>query len=397
MGLRERLSRALLGGAQRSAVDPNLVMAMSRSGSSYGSGSVYVDEHTALLQSSVWACINLRANLVSSMPVDVYRRVDGRQVEVPKPPLLTSPSPDMTGVEWFYATQSDLDRFGNAFGVIAERDALGYPKRVDLVAAGSVTASIKGGRVVEYKIGGSKYAADDVWHERQYLVGGSPMGLCPITHARLTIGGYLSAQKSGNDYYAAGGAPTGVLQNTVDDEISAIADEAKERFKSASANRDIFVVGKDWKWEPSAVPESAQAFLEERKFAAADVCRFFGVPAEMIGAGVSGSAITYANVTQQNLQFLITEIGPLIARREAYLNKALPAPRYVKFNTDALLRMDPETRARVLLARVAGRTLAPSEAREIDNLAPFTQEQIDEIQTLLPANKTIATRPETQA
>jgi hypothetical protein len=51
----------------------------------------------------------------------------------------------------------------------------------------------------------------------------------------------------------------------------------------------------------------------------------------------------------------------------------------VKFNTDALLRMDPETRQRTILARVAGKTMAPSEARALDNVDPFTDEQLAEI------------------
>lgn len=49
-------------------------------------GSTVVTNETALRHSAIWACLRLRANLVSTMPVDLFRRVDGIQVEVPKPP-----------------------------------------------------------------------------------------------------------------------------------------------------------------------------------------------------------------------------------------------------------------------------------------------------------------------
>jgi hypothetical protein len=50
-----------------------------------------VTNDTALRNAAVWACLRLRADLVSSFPIDVYRYVNGIQVEVPKPPVLVTP------------------------------------------------------------------------------------------------------------------------------------------------------------------------------------------------------------------------------------------------------------------------------------------------------------------
>jgi phage portal protein BeeE len=57
-------------------------------------GTVAVNTDTALRHSAVWACLRLRANLVSTLPVKLYREMVGQQVEVPKPKLLVSPSGD---------------------------------------------------------------------------------------------------------------------------------------------------------------------------------------------------------------------------------------------------------------------------------------------------------------
>jgi hypothetical protein len=97
---------------------------------------------------------------------------------------------------------------------------------------------------------------------------------------------------------------------------------------------------------------------------------------------MSSDHVTYANVMQRNLQFLIMHLGPAIRRRENSLSMLLPRPRSFKFDEKALLRMDPLTHAQMLAQRIDSRQLAPSEARAMDNLAPFTLAQIEEFNAL---------------
>ncbi len=124
-----------------------------------------VSNTTALRHSAVWACLRLRADLISTLPVDAYRKVEGVQVEVVKPPVLVNPGGERVGIrEWLYSTQFDLDRSGNCFGVITERNALGLPARIDLVQLGDVSVSDVGGELT-YRFGGDTYRPADVWHE----------------------------------------------------------------------------------------------------------------------------------------------------------------------------------------------------------------------------------------
>jgi hypothetical protein len=77
-------------------------------------GAVTVTNDSAMRHSAVWACLRLRADLVSTMPLDVYRRVNGMQVEMPKPPILVQPGGERVDMcEWLYSSQVDLDRAGN--------------------------------------------------------------------------------------------------------------------------------------------------------------------------------------------------------------------------------------------------------------------------------------------
>ena len=369
------------GGNAWTGVTPNDYIPIRRQQTS-AAGVVNVTNETAMRHSAVWACLRLRADVVSSMPVDVFRKVDQVQIEMPTPPVLVSPGGDRVDIcEWMYSSQVDLDRAGNVFGLITERNGANLPARIDLQALSDCSIRQKDG-VLKYRIGNKEYFPDQVWHERQYTISGWPVGLSPVAYAMWSISGYLSAQKFGLDYFN-GGHPAGTLRNLIMDEMDPqVIAEAKSRYKVAVENRDVFVTGKDWEWTAPGAEETQMAFLEERKFSIGDVARFFGCPGDLIDAAVTTGNITYANVTQRNLQFLIMHLGPAIYRRERALSRLLPAPRYVKLNTASLLRMDPQTQALVIGMQLDKRILTPTEARELYDRKPLTSLQVAEFEEI---------------
>jgi HK97 family phage portal protein len=316
------------------------------------------------------------------MPVDVYRRVGGIQVEVPKPPVLVTPGgPQVRMIEWLYSSQMDLDRAGNCFGLITAVDGYGLPARIELVPLSEVTVRMRKG-VLKYVIGGKEYDPSQVWHEKQYTLPGLPLGLSPIANAALSIGEYLSIQEFALDWFGNGSIPAAHLRNTGRTITPEFAEETKRRFKASIANNDLFVTGSDWEYNVIQAEAAGAEWIEAKRFGISDVARFFDTPGDLIDAAVSGSSLTYATITQRNLQFLIMNLGPAVVRREDALTSLTPQPRYVKLNTDALLRMDPQTRAAVIGQQVTNRVLAPSEARELDNRPPFTEDQLAEFDRL---------------
>lgn len=346
-------------------------------------GTAVVTNETALRHSAIWACLRLRANLVSTMPVDLFRRVDGIQVEVPKPPVLINPGGEQVDMqEWLYSSQFDLDRAGNAFGLITARDGLNFPARIDLVPLSEVTVRGKGGQIEKYKICGVEYEPREVWHERQYTVAGMGLGLSPVAYAAWSIGEYLSIQQFALDWFSNGAMPSAHLKNTAKVINAQQATDVKNRFKAATANRDLFVTGMDWEYDMIQAEQAGSDWIAAKQYGVTDIARFFDCPADLIDAAAMGSSLTYANISQRNLQFLIMNLGPAVVRRENALSKLSSKPRFVKLNTDALLRMDPASRTQALAAAVSGRLLAPSEAREIEDRAPFTDSQLAEFDRL---------------
>jgi HK97 family phage portal protein len=345
----------------------------------------------ALRVSAVWACLRLRADLISTLPVDVYRRVEGRAVEVPRPPVLTHPSsmhPLLN--EWLYATQMDLDRYGNAFGRIVARDGAGRPMQIEPYPAAEW--SVRHDRAtgaVTYRHLGQAVDSADVWHERQYSVPGVPVGLSPVAAAAMTLAHNLSAQEFALTWFTAGAQPTGMLKNTSRTVSAADAAVVKERFAAATAERGVFVAGADWDYQPGAAAASDARFLDAMGTTSGDVCRYLGVPGDMVDvASDSASAVTYANVTQRNLQLLTLNLGPAITRRElTFSDRLVAAPRFVKFNADAMLRMDARAKAELLGLGVDKRLRTPDEARALLDLPPLAEADYAQFDRLFGATK----------
>ena len=349
-------------------------------------GTVRVNNNTALRHSAVWACLRLRANLISTFPIDVYAKVGDTRVNVKTPPVLINPDGDMWDIgAWMWASQVDLDRAGNAIGLITERDGQNYPSRIELQAIDKCSVLRRKG-VLKYRIDGVEYPPEKVWHERQYPVAGLDVGLSPVAYAAWSIGEFMSIQDFALKWFSGGAVPKARMKNTNRKLKTPEIVEAKQWYRDVIQDGDLMVYGSDWEYDMIQAEQHGNAWIEARQYGLSEIARFFDCPADLIDAAVaSKGTLTYANITQRNLQLLIMSIGPPVARREQALTKLTTRPRYVKLNTDALLRMDPETRAKYLKSMIDARLKTVSECRALDDLPPLTQAQIDEFEELFGA------------
>jgi HK97 family phage portal protein len=363
-----------------------------RPGSTGSRGVVSVTSDSAMRHSAVWACLRIRADLMSTFPCDVMRRIQGtRPVEVPRPPVLVTPGGERWDYQdWMYASQVDLDRGGNVLGLVTDRDGNGKPSRIDLQSLGDWSVrELRESGELRYRVKGVEYTPEQVWHERQYVVAGLPVGLSPIAYAAWSVSEYLSAQQFALDWFGGGGVPKAHAKNTAKTLSSTESDAVKQRYQQLLANGDLLVTGRDWEYNPLQSQQMGMEWLEGRKYGLADISRFLGVPADMIEAAVSaGGSVRYENITSRHLDFLILHLGPAVARREKNLTKLLSTPRFVKLNTDALLRMDPEKRAQMMDEAIKHRRMTVTEARELDNRPPLTTEQEAEFVRLFGVPRT---------
>ncbi len=362
-------------------------------------GSVVVTDDKAMRHSVFWACLKLRAGLISTFPIDQYRDVLGIQTEYsPKPPILTDPGgTKMDIIDFMAATQVDLDRAGNTVGLIVERNGArsryhpkGLPSRIELQQASACAFVRRKGQPDRWRINGDLYDPEDVYHERANVVAGLPVGLPTVLYAAQSIGEALSMQQFGLDWFSNGGVPKVQLKNVAKQLKGEDIITAKQWYRDVVNNGDALVTGNDWEFEFIQAQTAGIEFIEGRNMAALDVCRFLDTPGDLVDVNSNGSSITYANITQRLLEYLILRLGPAVQRREKELTKLLPTPRYGTVTTDALLRMDPKARQEILASRIESRLLTNTEGRALENLQPLTPEQKREFVEIYGPPKSVA-------
>lgn len=354
----------------------------------YRTGRGSVGAKKAMTHSVIWGASHLRADLVSLMPVDVYRNIGGVRVEAPKPPVLEAPAEVADGQvmpieEWIYSSQGALDRYGNSVGIIRGVDGFGLPAKIELVDPDAVSFYIKGGRIHEYRVSGEKVDSQFIWHERQYTAAGIPVGLSPIGHAARSLAAGLSALEFAQTWFESGGVPSAVLANSEKVLSPETIRNAKTKFKESVIAGEPFVTGKDWTYTPIAAKAAESEFIAQMQYTDADLCRFMGVPADMLDVVVqSGGRINYANITQANLQFLTVSLGGAVKRRERALSRLTVGGRYVKLNRSAILAMDPKTRAEVFKLRIESKSITPDQIRAYEDEQPFSEEDYAQLERL---------------
>ncbi|HEY1177103.1 MAG TPA: phage portal protein [Phytomonospora sp.] len=302
-----------------------------------------VSPQRALSLSSVYAANRLLAQSISTLPLKPYRRVgEDRQPMGSLPQLFAQLVADGQLVPWLHRCVTSLGLRGNAFGLITARDGFGFPIAITWLDPGLVQIDPRPGRN-GWLWKGREVPLEDIVHIPLFAMPGERLGLSPIASFAQTLGVGLQAQTYASDWFAAGGFPPGTFRNEGREVEQAEADIIKARLVTSIRTHTPLVHGNDWKYEPISVPPNEAQFIETMKMTTNQIAAIYGIPPEMIG-GESGSSMTYANVEQQQINFVMFTLRPWLVVLESAFSALLPDRQYVKFNSDALIRADLKTR-----------------------------------------------------
>lgn len=343
----------------------------SRGGKVYA--GVPVNDDQAMRLSAVWGCVDLIAEIVSTLPFDEYRKTGpgGTPIEQPEPRLLADPGGDGYGFEvWARQVMTSWLLRGNVYGLIHALDDRAYPTTIEILHPDRIAYRRQGGRhqwfLDSEPIDAWPNGDALLWHVPAYSVPGSVMGLAPISYAAQTIGLGIATQKFGAQWFGDGAHPTAMLVG--DDTISeedAIA--LKKRIMSAMYdNREPLILGAGHRLEAVQVAPDESQFLETIKANADDVARFFfrRPPGE-------GGEITYANVEARSIDLLTYTINGWLVRLERALTRLRPRGRYIKANAAAMLRTDTKTRYEAHALALRSGLSSPDERRLLEDMPPI--------------------------
>lgn len=330
----------------------------------------------ALRLAPVYSAVRLLADNVSTLPLKAYRFAPGGTREKIAFPQLFKRLMDAGQLgPWLSDAMTSLTLHGNAIGLVLDRDGLGFPTRVDwrprLEWDVDDTSDLFQPR---WYWMGRLLSREDFVHIPWISVPGRALGLSPIQAFALTVNAGLQAQEYGNSWFSSGGIPPGTFKNTAKTVTPEESVKIKQRLVAAIRSREPIVYGADWDFTAMTVPPEQAQFIESQKLTATQIASIYGVPPEMIG-GETGTSMTYANVEQQQTNFVVHTLRPWLVRLESAFSSILPQFQYVKFNADALIRADTQTRFGVY---EIGRRLglwSIDDIRELEDLPPLPNGQ----------------------
>jgi HK97 family phage portal protein len=326
----------------------------------------------ALRLSTVWACVRLLADSVSTLPLDVYRR-GVRTPLATAPALLQRPSADFELADWLYAVMASLLVRGNCYGLVTARSGGGLlPAQVDLVHPDRMGVTINGEGRITYRLLGDELDPADVWHVRAYVFPGVPVGLSPIEYARETIGLGLAAERYGAKFFGDSAVPSGVLSS--DHRIGPEAAEALQARWEArhKGKRRIAVLGDGAKFQPVTIPNDQAQWVESQQFNVGAVARLFGVPGEMVGGQTAGP-LAYTSPEQRGEDFLTYSVRPWLSRIERAVSRLLPRTQQAKFNAGGFVRVALKDRYEAHKTGIEAGFLTVNEARELEDRPPLPE------------------------
>jgi HK97 family phage portal protein len=346
---------------------------------------VLVTPEKALKLSAVWACINLRSGLVSTLPFALRTADKKIATEHPLYDIFRyAPNADMNPSDFWQALMTSIDLQGNAFAEIKRKGERIISLEV-LDATRMKITRLQGGEVVyEYDEGdGTRKLPDrNIFHLKDFTLDGIT-GLSPLAYGVETLGLQIHANDTtAHDYKnrfkgrdvivyrgtGQGGAP--VLTEEQRKKTRKFLQEfsaASEAGKTPILEGGFDIVNR----APSLSPIDAQ-LLESRQFGIEEICRCFSVPPQLIGHTSKSSswASSYENTV---LSFQAFTIVPKLQRIEQTITRKLlsPAERRIyepKFNAEGLLRASPASRASFYTSMVQNGIYSRNYVRDLEDL-----------------------------
>ena len=350
-------------------------------GSSFFRGnSNVVSPQTAMRMTTVFACNRVIAETLSSISLDVFKRIDGGKEKAFDHPLYTllktQPNPMMTSVMWREMIVQDLNTRGNHYSQkilngMGEVIAL-YP----LVADKMEVIRISGGQKRFIYDSGEKkvtLSSKEILHIPGLPSEDGLKGISPIEMNKRAIQLGDTTQEFGINFFDKGANASGAF--STDGELS---DDAYERLKDDLGNnyagmqnsgKPMLLEG-GLKFERISIPNNDAQFLETRKYQKEEIASIFRVPMHMIN---SLENATFSNIEHQSLEFVQFTMLPWIKRIEQALTISLLSEKEqveysIKFNVDTLLRGDFKTRTDGYQTLIQNGVLSVNEVRALENL-----------------------------
>lgn len=345
------------------------------------SGGAVVSPETALKLSAVWACVKLRAETISTLPLHLYDEKKQLAKDHDLYRILhDQPNADMCASEYWQIQSASLDLWGNAYNYIARRNDKSIISLEPLFPSEMVVKRSKEGALEYHYTENGKvkvYREDEILHFKGFTLDGY-VGLSAIQFFAQTIGMQFDANNQAQDWFKNGLKVGGFLETgestLTSEQRTRMRNHLAEFSKAENAGKYMILEAGMKLASASSIrinPVDAQ-LLESRYFGIEEICRAFGVPPQLIGHTNKASSWA-SSLEQTNQGFLTYSLNPQLVRYEQTITRKLllPADKYKyrpKFVVDGLLRANNTARADFYVKMTQNGLYTRNEVRELEDL-----------------------------
>lgn len=313
----------------------------------------------ALQLSTVWACVRLISETISTLPLGFYEKLpDGSRVAATAHPLYellhNQPNADMTAVQFWEAVIASMLLWGNAY--IEKAKIGGRVVALNFLMPGRMTKRRMTDGSMEYKYrdldGKIRLLGEgDLINIPAFSLDGVN-GLTPMAYGAKVFTSAAATEDASAKVFTSGMRASGLLKMkaSVDPTQRESLRQRLQAFSAGGPNAGTtLVVENDTDYQALSINPNDAEMILSREHAVTEICRWFMTPPAMVGHG--GAVSNWGTGREQiMLGFLTFTLRPWLTRVEQAIRKSLIAPgdrnRYfAEFNIEGLLRADSAARA----------------------------------------------------
>jgi HK97 family phage portal protein len=310
---------------------------------------VMVNEKQAMRLSTMFACIKVISEDLSSLPLSIWQRMPDDSVRDARehklyPLLHDQPNDNMTSVTFRAVLIASVLAWGNAFALI-RRDKASRARSLQPLAPDKTSAVFTNGKLgfatTQTEDGQPRYiAAEDMLH----VIGTSfdgITGLSPVQTCKNAFGLSIAAEKFGAQFFGNGSRATGVVSHPAQLNAEAYAN-LKKSIREWATGEDALrpiVLEEGMKWEQLSVNPNDAQFLETRQFQRAEIAALYRVPLHLLQ---DLQRSTNNNIEHQGIDYSKFCLKPLAVKIEQELNRKLLSngPFFAEHDMNDLSRGD---------------------------------------------------------
>lgn len=339
-----------------------------------------VTVNSALGVPAVYACVNILANGIATLPMQTFKRTKtGREREkkhIVSKLLETRPNPYQGPFKFKHLIETHRNLWGNAY-INIEWGADGRPKGLWLLNPSNTEPVVD---ITTNELWFHTVLPDGknvkIWHgdiiHLTSLSTDGVKGKSPIQVIRESIGSAQAAQKFKGSFFRNGASTTGVLKvpGMLNPEAKQVVREQWEEANTGINNAQrIAILDAGLDYQSIQMPLKDAQFVESMKFDKIEIATFYNIPPHMVN---ELERATHTNIEQQAIDFIRNTLSPIYTQYQEEFTYGLFSEReaqkyYIKFNLEALLRADKKTQAEFykIMTEIGGYSI--NEVRELED------------------------------